>query len=142
MRLKCREMLTNALRGDGEMPDGVFKPVEEIGELIEDAIFDKVGNTGMKYKNQLRSRVFNLKDKKNPALRENVLCGTILPEKFANMTAEEMASDEASSESVLGFLVSFGVFLGHLSHFLVISNNLQETVFALLVCCLLYQGLF
>ena len=96
MRLKCREMLTNALRGEGEMPEGVFKPVEEIGELVEDAIFNKFGNTGMKYKNQLRSRVFNLKDKKNPALRENVLCGVILPEKFANMTAEEMASDEVS----------------------------------------------
>lgn len=94
MRLKCREMLTNALSGDGEMPEGVFKPVEEIGELIEDAIFNKIGNTGMKYKNQLRSRVFNLKDKKNPALRENVLCGVILPEKFATMTSEDMASDE------------------------------------------------
>ena len=89
-------MLTNALRGEREMPEGVFKPVEEIGELVEDAIFNKCGNTGMKYKNQLRSRVFNLKDKKNPALRENVLCGVILPEKFASMTTQEMASDDVS----------------------------------------------
>jgi hypothetical protein len=35
-----------------------------------------------------------LKDKKNSALRENVLCGIIEPEKFAAMTSEEMASDE------------------------------------------------
>ena len=42
---------------------------------------------------QIRSRVFNLKDKKNTALRENVLCGSIEPEKFAAMTSEEMASD-------------------------------------------------
>jgi len=98
MRLKCREMLTNALRGEREMPEGVFKPVEEIGELVEDAIFNKCGNTGMKYKNQLRSRVFNLKDKKNPELRDNVLCGVILPEKFASMTTQEMASDDVKSQ--------------------------------------------
>jgi transcription elongation factor S-II len=34
-----------------------------------------------------------LKDKKNVALRENVLCGLIDPEKFSKMTSEEMASD-------------------------------------------------
>ena len=43
---------------------------------------------------QVRSRVFNLKDKKNRELRENVLCGVILPEKIATMSSEEMASDE------------------------------------------------
>jgi hypothetical protein len=42
---------------------------------------------------QVRSRVFNLKGNK---LRENVLCGVILPEKFATMTAEEMASDQVN----------------------------------------------
>jgi transcription elongation factor S-II len=45
---------------------------------------------------QVRSRVFNLKDKKNRELRENVLCGVILPEKIATMTAEEMASDQVN----------------------------------------------
>ena len=40
--------------------------------------------------------MFNLKDKKNPALRESVLCGLIEPEKFAVMSSEEMASDEVS----------------------------------------------
>ena len=62
---------------------------------IEDIIFkNNKSDTGMKYKNQVRSRVFNLKDKKNPALRVNVLMGLIPPEKIAVMTAEEMASDE------------------------------------------------
>jgi transcription elongation factor S-II len=45
---------------------------------------------------QVRSRVFNLKGNKNRELRENVLCGVILPEKFATMTAEEMASDQVN----------------------------------------------
>jgi transcription elongation factor S-II len=45
---------------------------------------------------QVRSRVFNLKGNKNRELRENVLCGLILPEKIATMTAEEMASDQVN----------------------------------------------
>jgi transcription elongation factor S-II len=90
-------MLTNALTGDGEMPEGVYKPAEEIAELIEDAIFKNFrSDTSMKYKSSIRSRVFNLKDKKNPALRETVLLGVILPEKLASMTTQDMASDEVS----------------------------------------------
>ena len=98
VRLRCRELLTNALRGgpDAVLPDGVCKMPEELAELCEDAIFKKFRNTDMKYKNHVRSRVFNIRDKKNPALRENVLCGVIAPEKLAVMTSEEMASDEVS----------------------------------------------
>jgi transcription elongation factor S-II len=43
---------------------------------------------------EIRSRVLNLKDPKNPKLRESVRLGLIAPEKFACMTAEEMASDD------------------------------------------------
>lgn len=65
-----------------------------MAEIIEDKIYEKNKQTNPKYKAQVRSRVFNLKDKKNPSLRENVLCGVIKPEKLAVMTSEEMASDE------------------------------------------------
>ncbi|KAG8133594.1 putative Transcription elongation factor A protein [Naja naja] len=51
-------------------------------------------NTDLKYKNRVRSRIANLKDTKNPNLRKNVLCGNIPPDRFAKMSAEEMASDE------------------------------------------------
>ncbi|MPC53962.1 Transcription elongation factor A protein 2 [Portunus trituberculatus] len=40
------------------------------------------------YKNRLRSRIYNLKDSKNPQLRENVLRGAITPQKMAVMTSE------------------------------------------------------
>ena len=76
--------------------DGVVSSPEELAEIVEDKIFEKNKQTNPKYKAQVRSRVFNLKDKKNPSLRENVLCGTIKPEKLAVMTSEEMASDEVS----------------------------------------------
>merc|ERR1719322_387624 len=95
VRLSCRKMLANALRGEGvDGLDGVVSSPEELAEIIEDKIFEKNKQTNPKYKAQVRSRVFNLKDKKNPSLRENVLCGTIKPEKLAIMTSEEMASDD------------------------------------------------
>lgn len=43
---------------------------------------------------QVRSRVANLRDMKNPNLRTNFLVGAITPSRLAVMTAEEMASDE------------------------------------------------
>ncbi|XP_019490568.1 PREDICTED: transcription elongation factor A protein 1-like, partial [Hipposideros armiger] len=67
---------------------------EELGSQIEEAIYQEIRNTDMKYKNRVRSRISNLKDAKNPNLRKNVLCGNIPPDLFARMTAEEMASDE------------------------------------------------
>lgn len=93
VRLKCREMLAAALKTDTEMEDDFQNP-DELGAKIEDSIFVEFGDTNMKYKNRIRSRVANLKDQKNPALRQNVLKGIIAPEKIAVMTADEMASEE------------------------------------------------
>lgn len=101
VRLRCRDMLTKALRGEGELPDGVSKPCDELAELIEDCLFAKFRGTDTKYKNQIRSRVFNLRDKKNPELRENVLCGVIEPEKFAFMKSDEMASEDIKKQRAL-----------------------------------------
>uniref|UniRef100_T1DLF7 Transcription elongation factor n=3 Tax=Crotalinae TaxID=8710 RepID=T1DLF7_CROHD len=93
VRMKCREMLAAALKtGDDYIAIGADE--EELGSQIEEAIFQELKNTDMKYKNRVRSRIANLKDTKNPNLRKNVLCGNILPDRFAKMTAEEMASDE------------------------------------------------
>ncbi|GFS41473.1 transcription elongation factor S-II [Trichonephila inaurata madagascariensis] len=92
VRLKCREMLAGALKLD-EVEDDYQNP-EELGAKIEDCIFEEFGDTNMKYKNRIRSRVSNLKDPKNPELRTNVLKGIIEPAKIAVMTADEMASEE------------------------------------------------
>jgi len=98
VRLSCRKMLATALKGTEELPDGTVKTPEDLAEMIEDAIFQKFKSTNPKYKNQIRSRVFNLRDKKNPELRENVLCGVIKEEKFAVMTSEEMASSDVKNQ--------------------------------------------
>ncbi|XP_046990778.1 transcription elongation factor S-II [Schistocerca americana] len=96
VRLKCRELLAVAIRGDGEIPEGCATP-EELAEELEEAVFHEFRNTDMRYKNRIRSRVANLKDVKNPGLRMNFLVGVISANKLAVMTAEEMASDEMKS---------------------------------------------
>jgi len=92
VRLKCREMLCNALKV-GDIPEGCPDPDEMANEL-EDAIYAEIKNTDMKYKNRVRSRVANLKDPKNPTLRGNFMCGAVTAQQLAKMTPEEMASDE------------------------------------------------
>ncbi|XP_068227148.1 transcription elongation factor S-II [Palaemon carinicauda] len=93
LRLKCREMISNALKV-GELPEDAIASPEFLAEQIEAAIYQEFGNTDAAYKNRLRSRVYNLKDSKNPQLRENVLRGAIPPQKMAVMTSDEMASNE------------------------------------------------
>lgn len=92
VRLKCREMLCNALKV-GEVPEGCPEP-EDMATELEEAIYMEFKNTDMKYKNRVRSRVANLKDAKNPTLRSNYMCGAVTAQQLARMTPEEMASDE------------------------------------------------
>lgn len=93
VRLKCREMLMQAIKVDGGTPEGCSS-AEELAEELEDAIFAEFRNTDMRYKNRIRSRVSNLKDPKNPTLRTNFVSGAIGANVLAKMTPEEMASDE------------------------------------------------
>ncbi|XP_046445120.1 transcription elongation factor S-II-like isoform X2 [Daphnia pulex] len=93
VRLKCREMLCAAIKGDGVAVDGGGDP-EYLAQMLEECIYKECRNTDMKYKNRVRSRVSNLKDARNPNLRLNFLCGQVSPARLSNMTSEEMASDE------------------------------------------------
>ncbi|KAH6922529.1 hypothetical protein HPB50_015271 [Hyalomma asiaticum] len=101
VRLKCRELLSSALKCE-DMPEGCN--TDSLAAKIEEnilcllalsyiRIYNEFGDTNNKYKNRVRSRVSNLKDSKNPALRLNVLHGAIEPERIARMTAEYVDSD-------------------------------------------------
>lgn len=70
-----------------DLPEGSGTP-EIIAATIEEEIYNEFKNTEAKYKNKIRSRVANLRDKKNPTLRENVLLGSITPSRLAKMTPE------------------------------------------------------
>ncbi|CAF1223340.1 unnamed protein product [Adineta steineri] len=96
VRLKSRDLLAGAL-SMVELPEGSADPVE-LAARVEDAIYKELRDTGVKYRNRIRSRISNLKDAKNPNLRINVLLGIITPERLAVLTAEEMASDALKQE--------------------------------------------
>ncbi|XP_030069347.1 transcription elongation factor A protein 2 isoform X1 [Microcaecilia unicolor] len=93
VRNKCRELLTAALQTDNDYI-AIGTDCEHLTAQIEEIIYQEIGNTDMKYKNRVRSRIANLKDSKNPELRKKVLCGMISPESIAGMSSEEMASNE------------------------------------------------
>jgi len=98
VRSRCRDLLLSAIKGS-ETPEGIDDDkCEELATMIEDEINQLHKNNQMKYKNQVRSRVFNLRDKKNPMLRGNFLLGLITPAQLASMTSEEMASDEIKKQ--------------------------------------------
>ena len=82
VRSRCRDLLLSAIKGS-ETPEGIDDDkCEELATMIEDEINQLYKNNQMKYKNQVRSRVFNLRDKKNPMLRGNFLLGLISPAKL------------------------------------------------------------
>lgn len=89
VRLKCREMMIKALQQDNFNID-----FEIMAGVLEDHIFKEFKNTDNKYKNRVRSRIYNLKDTKNPDFKQKVLEGVVTLERLAVMTSEEMASVE------------------------------------------------
>nr|XP_002120544.1 transcription elongation factor A protein 1 [Ciona intestinalis] len=93
VRDKCREMLVRGLQTDNTSGHS-DQQCAFLAAAIEEAIYSEFKDTGVKYKNRIRSRFSNLKDTRNSILRLNVLNGILKPEQIAKMTAEEMASDE------------------------------------------------
>ena len=93
VRQKCREMLFKAIKGDGTPVEGGDNP-QYLAQELEECIHNEFRNTNTKYMNKIRSRVSNLRDARNPNLRLKFLCRDISPRRLANMTSEDMASDE------------------------------------------------
>jgi len=101
VRDTCTNMLLNAIKGGEDLPEGCTLDPEAIANEIEEEIFDKYNqenNAGPKYKQQVRSRVYNLKDKQNPKLRTNLLLGVFSPKEFAIFTSEQMSSDDKKAQ--------------------------------------------
>ncbi|XP_050229791.1 transcription elongation factor TFIIS-like [Mercurialis annua] len=71
----------------------------QVASSIESLLFAKWGfsNTGCRPK--YRSLLFNIKDPKNPDFRRKLLLGTIKPEEVADMSPQEMASDDRKREN-------------------------------------------
>lgn len=66
-----------------------------IAAEIEACMRNKLGpGSEVKYKNKLRSLLFNLKDAKNTELVTRVLCGSLTAEQLVTMDPKDMASSE------------------------------------------------
>ncbi|RVE75436.1 hypothetical protein OJAV_G00017040 [Oryzias javanicus] len=92
-RTKCVQLLLAALLPDLPGQD----QAAELAGAIEEHIHQLHKPNQLRYKNCVRSKVSNLKNPKNPHLRRGLLGGSLLPDTFARMSAEEMAGPELRS---------------------------------------------
>uniref|UniRef100_A0A0D9ZV76 Transcription elongation factor n=1 Tax=Oryza glumipatula TaxID=40148 RepID=A0A0D9ZV76_9ORYZ len=70
-----------------------------IAVMVECALFQKLGNFNGPNKQRYRSLMFNLKDDHNTDFRRRVLLGQVQPERIADLTPTEMASDTRKLEN-------------------------------------------
>lgn len=68
-------------------------------EQLETALWNNYKANAQKLKTQFMSKLSNLKDPKNPALRTSFLNGIIKADELARMTHEQMASDELKKQN-------------------------------------------
>ncbi|WVQ74461.1 transcription elongation factor S-II [Cryptococcus sp. DSM 104548] len=91
VRDKCVVLIYDALALDS---NAETKILQERARGIERAAHKAMNNsTGNDYRAKMRSLYLNLKDKGNPALRNEIVLGDVTPEKVANMSKDEMASE-------------------------------------------------
>uniref|UniRef100_A0A1D1YEJ0 Transcription elongation factor A protein 3 n=1 Tax=Anthurium amnicola TaxID=1678845 RepID=A0A1D1YEJ0_9ARAE len=103
-RDNCITLLHKALIGDDKIKikEEEESQLAEKAKLIEHYIYQNSNFTVNKYyKDTARSKIWNLKDKKNPELRLNVAEGIIKEEEFAQMDAEAMASKERKRQNTI-----------------------------------------
>lgn len=94
LRNKCVELLLQALNPAQKTDSEDASHFSTIAQAIENNIYALHGQNQVKYKSCLRSRLANLKNSKNPHLRQGLLTGTLAPEVFTRMSVEEMAGEE------------------------------------------------
>ncbi|KAF5345045.1 hypothetical protein D9758_010447 [Tetrapyrgos nigripes] len=94
-RDKCIELLYDALAKDSGAPTDL---ISQRAIAVESAILNLFGTTTADYKNKIRSLFVNLKDDKNPGLRESVVAGEIPADTLSKMTSNDMASAERKAE--------------------------------------------
>ncbi|KAK9506597.1 hypothetical protein O3M35_008498 [Rhynocoris fuscipes] len=94
VRIKCRQLLTSALKANLNESIDMSDTPENLATQLEDMIFKEFEDTNVRYRNRIRSRIANLKDQKNPELKEKFLRGEISVSELATMGFNEMASDK------------------------------------------------
>ncbi|RIA91472.1 transcription factor S-II, central domain-containing protein [Glomus cerebriforme] len=96
-RDKCIELLYDSLAFDSNNDsDIILDRAIKIEKIVLEQ-FD--GEPEKQYRDKLRGMISNLKDKKNPGLRNGVISGEITVQKFCIMSKEDMASEEKKARN-------------------------------------------
>jgi len=94
-REKAVEVLAAAL-GVKKESDAV--DVDDIAREIEEELFKIHKSCDKNYKTKLRSLCFNIKNPKNPELRDSLMTCALTPDKLVVMSAADMASDDMKKQ--------------------------------------------
>ncbi|CAG8773023.1 22837_t:CDS:2 [Dentiscutata erythropus] len=99
-RDNCIRLLHKALVEDSQCSEEEDHRLAEVARRVEQYMYrDCNFQVNKDYKDNARSKIWNLKDLKNPELRENVISGNIGAEEFAKMDSEAMASKERKRQN-------------------------------------------
>lgn len=90
VRSKCVQLLISAIC----LQTSDHTQASTLAEDIENHIHDLYKSNQSRYKTCIRSKIANLKNPKSGHLREGLLNGSLSPQIFARMSAEEMASPD------------------------------------------------
>lgn len=66
---------------------------EELGQEIEEQLFEKYGNTDAEYLKSLRELSASLRNKENAELVKSIIYGEITGKELVNMSTEDLTSD-------------------------------------------------
>lgn len=79
--------------------DDPSNAILSVATEIESEVFkEEYSNVNDSYRNKLRTFTMNLRNKKNPELRDNLLTGNLTPPKFIKMSPSEMAPEALRKE--------------------------------------------
>lgn len=96
-RDKARDLIGKALRS--KFPVAMHSNCNRCAVSLEKGLDELYGNNLKKFKLQLMSKISNLKDDKNPSLRESLINQQISGLELAKMTPADMASDELKAKN-------------------------------------------
>lgn len=94
-RAKAVEVLVSAL---GQKKESDTVDSEDVAREIEEELFKVHKSCDKNYKTKLRSLCFNIKNPKNPELRDSLMTSVLTAAKLVVMSAADMASEEMKKQ--------------------------------------------